>query len=72
MDIAAGIVGVAGTALHFVRLLADDIENIINAPHAVKSLQADLLNIEGGYQRGRWKSVAGVWACCCFCYGRGD
>ncbi len=46
MDIAAGVIGITGTALHFVRLLADDIGNIVNAPRAVKLLQADLLDVE--------------------------
>ena len=45
LSIAAGVVGVAVPALHCVRLLVHDLENIINAPDAVKLLKDDLLNI---------------------------
>ena len=46
LSIAAGVVGVAVPALHYVRLLVDDLQNIVNAPDAVKLLKDDLLNID--------------------------
>ncbi len=63
MDIAAGVIGVAGTALHCVRLLADDVGNIINAPDAVKLLKDDLLNIDNALtslqaiSKPQWESL---------------
>lgn len=39
---AANIVGIVLAAAHVVRLLADDLKNIVHAPDTVQSLRADV------------------------------
>ncbi len=41
----ASVIGIAGAALHYVRLLVGEVENIINAPEAVRLLKDDLVVI---------------------------
>ncbi len=45
-SITAGVVGITAPTLHCVRLLVNDIQNIVDAPSAVKSLNDDLLSID--------------------------
>jgi Fungal N-terminal domain of STAND proteins len=46
LSAAASIVGLTVPALHGVRLLLDDIQNIVDAPKAVASLKEDLLSVD--------------------------
>jgi len=46
LSTAANIVGVAIPALRAMRLLLDDIQNIVDAPKAVASLKEDLRSLE--------------------------
>jgi hypothetical protein len=46
LSIAASVVGVTAPALHCVRRLLDDIQNIIDAPEAVTWLRDDLLTVD--------------------------
>jgi hypothetical protein len=46
LSIAANVVGVTAPALHGLRLLLDDIHNIVDAPDAVATLRGDLLTID--------------------------
>ncbi|KAK4235982.1 hypothetical protein C8A03DRAFT_45950 [Achaetomium macrosporum] len=46
LSIAAGVVGIAVPALHCVRLLVDDLKDIVNAPDAIKLLKDNLLSID--------------------------
>ncbi|POR32819.1 Uncharacterized protein TPAR_07000 [Tolypocladium paradoxum] len=45
-SIAAGVVGIVAPTLHCVRRLMGDLQNIVDAPGAVKSLADDLLTID--------------------------
>lgn len=45
-SIVAGSVGIAAPALHGVHLLLGDIQKIIDAPDAVKSLKDELLGVD--------------------------
>ena len=44
-SITAGVVGIVAPTLHCVRRLVDDIQQIVDAPGAIKSLNDDLLAI---------------------------
>ena len=46
LGIAAGVIGITSTALHGIKLLLDDLENLKNAPKTVKRLQEDLYSVE--------------------------
>jgi hypothetical protein len=43
---AASVVGLVVPALHGTRFLLDDIQNIVDAPKAVASLEEDLLSVD--------------------------
>ena len=45
LSITASVVGIVGPALHCVRLLIKDLENIADAPDAVKALTNDLQSV---------------------------
>jgi hypothetical protein len=45
-SVAAGVVGITAPTLHYVRLLMEDIQKMVDAPSAVKSLNEDLLTID--------------------------
>lgn len=46
LSITAGVVGIVAPTLHLVRVLADDIQKIVDAPDAVKALSEDLQSLE--------------------------
>jgi hypothetical protein len=46
LSIAASIIGVTAPALHCVRRLLDDIQNIVDAPEAVTWLRGDLQTVD--------------------------
>jgi hypothetical protein len=39
-------VGIAAPAAHYVHLLLDDLQNIVDAPETIKSLKNDLLSMD--------------------------
>ena len=46
LSIAAGVIGITSTALHGIRLLLDDLQNLKDAPKTVKRLLEDLRSVE--------------------------
>ena len=46
ISIAASSIGVVGPALHCLRQLMDDIQSVVDAPRAIKSLKDDLVAID--------------------------
>ncbi|KAK0747005.1 hypothetical protein B0T18DRAFT_325095 [Schizothecium vesticola] len=44
-SITAGVVGIVAPTLHYVRLLVKDLQNIADAPDAVKALTTDLQSV---------------------------
>lgn len=46
LSIVAGVVGIVVPALHRTRVLIDDVKKIIDAPEAIRALQADLNSTE--------------------------
>ncbi|KAK4139100.1 uncharacterized protein C8A04DRAFT_40987 [Dichotomopilus funicola] len=46
LSITAGVVGIATPAVHCIRLLLEDIQKIVDAPEALKSLRNDLLSVD--------------------------
>ena len=46
LSTTADAVGIAGVALHYVRLLKDDIEKMVDAPTAIISLQDKLRSVD--------------------------
>src|SRR5437773_1377424 len=46
LSIASSVVSIVAPTLHCVRLLMDDLQKIVDAPSAVKSLNDDLLTID--------------------------
>ncbi|KAK3315725.1 hypothetical protein B0H66DRAFT_559601 [Apodospora peruviana] len=45
-SIAAGVVGIAAPTLHCVQVLLEDLQNIADAPNAVKALTNDLQSVD--------------------------
>ena len=45
-SITAGVVGIVAPTLHCVQLLAKDLQNIADAPDAVKALSTDLQSVD--------------------------
>ncbi|KAH7345842.1 hypothetical protein B0T11DRAFT_224812 [Plectosphaerella cucumerina] len=45
-SITAGVVGIVGPTLHYVRILVKDLQNIADAPDAVKALTHDLQSLD--------------------------
>ena len=45
LSITAGVVGIVAPTLHCVRLLVKDLQNIADAPDAVKALTTDLQSV---------------------------
>lgn len=46
LSVTASVVSIAGVALHYVRLLKDDVEKIVDAPTAIESLKDNLHSID--------------------------
>ena len=46
LSITAGVIGITSTALHGIRLLLDDLQNLKDAPKTVKRLLEDLRSVE--------------------------
>jgi hypothetical protein len=61
LSITAAAVGIAAPAAHYVHLLLDDLQNIIDAPETIKSLKNDLLSVDQaltslqGVSDSQWK-----------------
>lgn len=65
-SITAGVVGIVAPTLHCVRLLIEDLQNIADAPDAVKALTKDLQSVDLALASVRavtdsqWKSLGGA------------
>lgn len=50
LSTSAGVVGIAVPALHFTRLLIDDVKSLLDAPIAIQRLRDDLISLETAYE----------------------
>ncbi|OCK85163.1 hypothetical protein K432DRAFT_343639 [Lepidopterella palustris CBS 459.81] len=50
LSVGASIVGITVPAIHVIRLLLDDLNNIINAPKAIQTLKDDITSAEMSLQ----------------------
>lgn len=46
LSITAAVVGITAPTVHCIRLLLDDLQKIVDAPEALKSLKTDLLSVD--------------------------
>jgi hypothetical protein len=63
LSVAAGVVGIAASALHGTRLLLDDLERLKGAPKTIKRLTDDVRSVEAtlkllqAVEDREWKSL---------------
>lgn len=65
LSASAGVVGITVPALHFTRLLIDDVKTLIDAPRVIQRLRNDLVSLETAYgslqsiSEADWATVGG-------------
>lgn len=63
LSITASVIGITAPALHGIRLLLDDVQNIKDAPEAIKALEDHLHRVSlalsslQAIEPGEWESL---------------